>query len=224
MTRIILIAILCLTACTSSYSGKDLFGADEFILDSYKIREGKFSILEMEGILSEELDKELFEEHEGKGTVELMGMVEVSTLPVDGKTRLYDLLFQAKIPVEANLFKSYILRNGKILPVDIGKLVKEGDMEQNIAMRGGDKIYIAAPNEASLIVMGKVAREIPLPDGCIPLKNALVKAESTGGKIEVIRGALKKPKIYHLSWEHLVRLPNDSLLLMPGDIVYVTTY
>ena len=47
----------------------------------------------------------------------------------------------------------------------------------------------------------------------------------TGDKscIFVIRGSIQKPKIYQLNWEHVLHLPNDSLLLMPGDIVYVAS-
>lgn len=50
---------LLLASCSSPYMGKSLFGADEFVLDSYKIREGKFSILEMEGKTFDELDEGL---------------------------------------------------------------------------------------------------------------------------------------------------------------------
>ena len=58
MTRVILLLII-LSSRSGPYMGKDLFGADEFVLDSYKIREGKISILEMEGCPCEELDVEL---------------------------------------------------------------------------------------------------------------------------------------------------------------------
>jgi polysaccharide export outer membrane protein len=59
------------------------------------------------------------------------------------------------------------------------------------------------------------------------LREALVSAGGipfTGDRqnIQVIRGNLQCPKIYVLAWEHIVHLPNDSLLLMPGDTVYVS--
>lgn len=312
MTRIILFPLLLfLASCGGPYMGKDLFGADEFVLDSYKIREGKFSILEMEGMSSDELDEELLDEFQDRikeddvlqialyhpkradmsqaveaigktigyrvtdgqihlpdlppvfvagltleearqkiqehyqqhveetevfltyrdriaSKVELMGLVAVSSVPVDGRIRLFDVLSKARVPPEANFFKSYVIREGKMLPVDIRKLIKDGDMTQNIVMKGGDKVYIAETGAASLMVMGEVGRErvIALPAGFVSLRHALAEAGGipyTGDKsyIQIIRGSIAKPKIYTLSWEHVIHLPNDSLLLMPGDIVYV---
>lgn len=291
--------------------GKDQYGADEFVMDSYKIREGKFSILELEGAEPEELDAALLEDYKdvicdddvlqvaifhpkrediseavrsigqsvgfrvegGKvklpdlppvavsgltleearekiqklyndhirdaevflayrerivRKVELAGLVSIPSVPVDGKMRLYDVLSKAKVPPEANLFKSYVARCGKLLPVDMIKLLKDGDMSQNIVMHGGDKIYIAEPSAASLMVMGEVGAEriINLPFGSMSLRHALAQAGGipyTGDKsyIQVIRGSISQPKIYTLAWEHVIHLPNESLLLMPGDIVYV---
>ncbi len=306
-----LFSLFALCSCGAPYMGKDLFGADEFVMDSYRIREGKFSILEMEGFTPEELDEALLDEY--KDTVEngdvlqialyhpkrcdiveavnaigntvgfqvangrvllpdlqavevagltleearekiqsrynsqirdtevflaykdrmerrvsLAGLVAMPNVPINGKMRLYDVLSLATIPVDANLFKSYVARDGKLLPVDMHKLLMEGDMTQNIVMRGGDKIYIADPAAASLMVMGEVGceRVMALPNGSISLRHAIAAAGGipyTGDKsyIQVIRGSICKPKIYTLSWEHVIHLPNDSLLLMPGDIVYV---
>ncbi len=313
MTRIIslLLTALCLAGCSGPYMGKDLFGADEFVLDSYKIREGKFSIREMEGFCFEELDEEYLDEYQDliheddvlqialyhpkrldvveavksigmsvgyrvvngqvalpdlppvevagltleearlkiqdhyqhhiqdtevflaykdriARKVELAGLVGLPSLPVDGKIRLFDVLSKARVPPDANLFKSYVIRDGQMLPVDLNKLLKDGDMQQNIVMRGDDKIYIAEASAATLMVMGEVARErtINLPRGYMSLRQALAEAGGipyTGDKsyIQVIRGSIAMPKIYTLNWEHVIHLPNESLLLMPGDIVYV---
>jgi len=293
--------------------GKNIYGAEEFVLDSYKIREGKFSILELEGKPVEEIPEEFLAEYEDTihdgdilvislyhpnrkdltGTVqeisaqvgfpvlegkiqlpdlgsvcvkgltlsrakdkiqkvyqkeiddvevfvgykerkirkvELAGLVATPCIPVDGKIRLFDILSIARVPPEANLFKSYIIRDGTPIAVDLFKLLKKGDMTQNIVMRGGDKVYIAEPHAATLMVMGEVnaQRVLPLPAGFVSLREALAAANGipyTGDKsyIQIIRGNILKPKIYTLSWEHVIHLPNDSLLLMPGDIVYVAS-
>jgi len=231
MTRLALLLVLFLASCGGPYTGNNQYGADEFVLDSYKIREGKISILELEGVNVEELDVRCLTECEGKsGQVDLLGHIAVPSVHVDGKARLYDVLFQARLTPDANLFKSYVLRNGCMLPVDLQRLIKQGDMSQNIVMQGGDKVYIADSSSASLMVMGEVEKQrtISLPDGVISLRQALAEAGGiryTGDAsyIQVIRGSLCKPKIYTLSWEHVIQMPNNSLLLIPGDIVYVAS-
>ena len=42
--------LLCLAACGEPRYNFDVKGADEFVMDSYKIRQGKFAILQMQGI------------------------------------------------------------------------------------------------------------------------------------------------------------------------------
>lgn len=308
-------SILCMVLCSGCsnppYQGPDLLGADEFVLDSYKIKQGKFSILEMEGEPSQELSKQLLEEHpdviengdvlniaiyhpsrhditeavqaigqhigfkinggnvvlpdlgsialEGltlqeareviqeayardiedievflsykdrlEKRVEFVGEVFCSSVTIDGKTRLFDVLAKAKVSPEANLFKSYVVRQQKLLPVDMHKLVKEGDMSQNIVMQGGDKIYIAQASSSTVMMMGELTQRglVNLPNGYLSLREALAKAGGipfTGDRayIQVIRGNILKPKIYTLHWKHIIHLPTESMLLMPGDIVYV---
>ncbi len=160
--------------------------------------------------------------------VELAGLVQVPTLPVDGRIRLFETLSIAKVPPGANYFKSYVVRDQHIVPVDMYKLMKEGDMSQNIVMRGGDKIYVADAEDSTLMVLGEVGKErvINVPNGFMTLRKALAEAGGipfTGDKsyIQVIRGNVLHPKIYTLNWQHVIHLPNDSMLLIPGDIVYV---
>ncbi|HNA61934.1 MAG TPA: polysaccharide biosynthesis/export family protein [Rhabdochlamydiaceae bacterium] len=286
-------------------------GADEFVLDSYQIRQGKFSILQLEGKNFSELSPQYLEEYQdtiqegdvlfvaiyhpsrsditaaiasigatvgfqvtdGKirlpdlepievknlsleaaaqkiqnlystqirdvqvflsyqdrleRKVELAGLVTTSTIPVDGKLRLFEALSKAKVPTNANLFKSYVVRNNEMLQVDLYKLLKEGDMSQNIVMRGSDKIYIADPSASTLMVLGEVGKEklIDVPNGFMTIRQAIAEANGipyTGNKsyIQVIRGNVLNPKIYTLTWDHVIHLPTDSMLLIPGDIVYV---
>lgn len=304
--------VLLEAACTNPpYRGREVLGADEFVMDSYRIREGKFSILQMEGREYQDFSSNLLEDYQdtinegdvlqvaiyhptrsdlsasvekighlvgypvmqGKiqlpdlepvevegltlsearaflqekyreqirdidvflaykerieKKVELAGLVQVPSIPVDGRLRLFEALSIAKVPTNANLFKSYVVREGELLPVDLYKLLKEGDMEQNIVMHGGDKVYIADPSASTLMVLGEVGKErvVDVPDGFMTLRKALAEAggiANTGDKsyIQIIRGNILHPKIYTLHWEHVIRLPNDSMLLIPGDIVYV---
>lgn len=307
---VFMLASLC--GCSPVCHKYDCFGADEFVVDSYQIRQGKLAILEMSGIevgeLSEldlmeypdaiseddllqlsifhpsrrdvteavecingrmgfrvsggyvslpqippvlvlgctleeakvEIEKayreqiqdiEVFLSYRDRLShkIELAGAVARSSLPIDGKTRLYEVLAEAKVASDANFFKSYVLRDGVELAIDMHRLMHAGDLSQNIVMRPGDKVFIAGTRESTVMVMGEVGSPmaVPIPSGSISLREALVMAGGipfTGDRsaIQVIRGNLRCPKIYALSWEHILHLPNDSLLLMPGDTVYVS--
>lgn len=305
--------ILLFSSCTKPCHDYAVMGADEFVMDSYKIRQGKFAILEMQGIEVDELSCEAMQEfkdqiaendilnitvfhpsrkdlmesiqfiNEAMGgfkvtngminlpdlepisilnltleeakvkltnlyqeqiqhievfvsyrdrlekKVELTGQVATATVPVDGKMRLYEVIAKAHIPPNANLFMSYVIRNGMPLAIDLHQLINQGDMSQNIVMRGGDKIFIASAEDSAVMMMGEIRspRPVLLPYGFMSLREALVQAGGipyTGDlhHIQVIRGDLKCPKIYLLSWQHIIHLPNNSLLLMPGDTVYVS--
>lgn len=299
--------LILFTSC-SHPSSQQVFGAEEFVMDSYQIAEGKFAILEMQGKSFEPLDEKCFEEcadavedgdllditllckenpslekkiqeySEKKGhlvqnssvfipemgrvfvgnlslnqvaqklseklgvealvfykerssnKVELMGEVDISSIELDGKLRLFDALSKAKISPQADLFSSYLLRENKRLEVDFYKLLVEGDMEQNIVLKGGDKIYIGALGASNVLILGEVVSEkvLPIPNGFISLREAIAYAKGipfTGDKsyIQVIRAGIACPKIYLLSWDHILHLPHQSLLLMPGDIVYVAS-
>lgn len=303
---------LLLTSCARNYYPYCKEGAQEFVIDSYRIRQGKFSILELEGIevpplpccyLEEYQDRideddileiavyhpkrkditaavneighsvgfrvknlmvhlpclppvaiagltmdearlklqelydseiqhvEIFMEylHRRHSKVELTGCVAVPEVPVNGRMRLYEVLAIAKVSPTANLFKSYVIRDETLLPIDLYKLMHEGDMSQNIVMRPRDKIFIADPMAATVMVMGEVgyAQVIGVPKGFISLREAIAASGGipyTGDKrcIQVLRGSIVNPKVYTLSWNHIINLPNDSLLLMPGDTVYIS--
>lgn len=164
-----------------------------------------------------------------RNRVELTGLVAVPVIPVDGRMRLYEVLALAQLAPEANLYASYVMREGCPLRVDLNRLVKEGDMCQNIVMKGGDKIFVAGPADSTVLVMGEVVlpRPVPVPSGYISLREALVIAHGipfTGNKnnIQIIRGGMSCPEIFVISWDFMLHEPNENLLLIPGDIVYVS--
>lgn len=160
--------------------------------------------------------------------VELAGLVSTPFISVNGKIRLFDVIAQARLPSSANLFMSYVSRCGQPLAIDLHRLVNEGDMSQNIVMRPCDKLFIADARDATVCVMGEVnhPKAVNVYYGYISLREALVAAGGipfTGDRkhIQVIRGGIVCPKVYVLDWCHITQLPNESLLLMPGDTVYV---
>jgi polysaccharide export outer membrane protein len=301
---------VCSSCGNLPYRGCEVLGADDFVIDSYRLAEGKWAILEMEGKCLEPFGEELFQFvpdqicegdflqialyhpvrtdlSQATGTigangfevrqgaielpdlppicvvglslqeakakiqstyaeqiqnveiflsykkrphhkVDLIGLVEIPCILLQQNMTLFEVLSVAKISPSSNLFRSYVVRQEKLLPVDLERLIRQGDMSQNIAMHPGDKIYIADPSASPIMVLGEVGREgvVDLLGGTMTLSRAIAEAGGipySGDKryIQVIRGHLLSPKIYTLRWEHIVALPSQSLLLMPGDIVYV---
>lgn len=161
-------------------------------------------------------------------SVQIIG-AENPMVAVNGRIHLNEVLAKAGLNPSTNLFKSYVMREGRQLPVDLYKLIHEGDQTQNIAMRGGDQIFLSSGADAAIMVTGEVLKPlvIPVPYGSISLREALAKAGGipfTGdqGCIGVVRGDFIRPKVYSLNWTDLKMLPNHSLLLMPGDVVVIS--
>lgn len=167
--------------------------------------------------------------HKEHNKIELMGMVRRDELEVREETKLYEVLSKAGIAPEANLFASYLVRDSRPLKVDMNRLVREGDMSQNIFVRPGDKLYIANALERSVLMMGelRLPRPIPVVTGSLSLKEALALSGGipfTGDErhIHVIRGTEECPRIYSLSLNCILQESNKRLLLIPGDVVYVS--
>ena len=136
-----------------------------------------------------------------ENSVILTGIVAASHIPVDGKTKLFEIVSKARIPSEANLFASYVMRDGSPLPVDMYRLIKLGDLSQDIVMKAGDKIFIAAPDAKFAVVMGDAAvqRTVPLPAGYLSLREVIAQSHGlpfTADKrnIQVIRGGISLRK------------------------------
>lgn len=167
--------------------------------------------------------------HRSERKVEIIGTSGSSQVKVDGKMRLYEVLALARVPPHTNLYRSYVVRDEEHLPINLYRLVREGDMTQNIVMRNGDRIFLANAEDSKVMVMGEVRapQTIGIPNGFISLKEAIGIAGGirlTGDKscIQVIRGGVRDPKIYVFSWQELIHTSNDQLLLMAGDMVYIT--
>ena len=72
----------------------------------------------------------------------------------------------------ANLRDAYVVRQGKILPVDFSKALYKGDQLNNIPLVNGDYIYIPSNLNASIYILGAVNNptSIGYKDGMTVLK------------------------------------------------------
>jgi polysaccharide export outer membrane protein len=129
----------------------------------------------------------------------------------------------------ANLRGARILRNKKLLPVDIYDLLMHGDMTQNIWLDAGDSIYAPDSKEQSVFILGLVGKpgQINMIHGKLTLLQALSAAgfdekTSYSSDIRIIRShSPTKGELIVVDLDKILSGESGSFFLMEGDIVFV---
>ena len=153
--------------------------------------------------------------------------------------RLADLLAEVGGPafsdasrertVIGDLDGARLMRSQKTVPVSIAQAIK-GNPRHNVRIHAGDQLYVPPGNSNMIIVIGEVENPQPIQyRRGIRLTEALAR---TGGintagdrhDVRIVRGPLRKPKIYTASIANLMRGRATDVELAPGDIVYVTEH
>jgi len=129
----------------------------------------------------------------------------------------------------ANLRGARLVRNNRIVPVDIYELMYNDDLRQNVAVRPGDTIYVPGNEQQNVFVLGAVNKEGPIPmlNGRLSLPQALAAAgvgerSYDPSQVRIIRsfspsrGELLVVDVRRIMAGEVLPLP-----LMDGDIVYV---
>jgi len=127
----------------------------------------------------------------------------------------------------ADLRRSFILRDGRRLPVDFARLLQQGDLSQNIYLQAGDFVYLPTAAMREVYVLGAVTqpRAVPFRDG-LTTAGAVASAYGTltGAYLDhvtVVRGSLSQPQVAVVNYKYVIRGEAPDLALQPGDIVYV---
>ncbi len=127
----------------------------------------------------------------------------------------------------ADLRRSFVLRQGKMLPVDFQRLIQLGDLSQNIYLQPDDFIYLPAATAREIYVLGAVTepRAVPYKEG-MTVASAIASAYGTINgaylqHIAVVRGSLSHPQIAIVDYKYVIRGKASDIALQPRDIVYV---
>ena len=127
----------------------------------------------------------------------------------------------------ADLSHSFLMRGGKMLPVDFQKLIREGDLTQNIYLEPDDFIYLPSSLTNEVYVLGAVTE--PRPVGFMNEMN-LITALGRGlgiqpgadlSHVTIVRGSLTEPKIATVNANDIIQGKATNVRLEPGDIVYI---
>ena len=127
----------------------------------------------------------------------------------------------------ADLAKSFLVRNGRRVPVDFEKLFLHGDMTQNVEMEPGDYLHIASAGSNDVYVLGEVVR--PGLQGYVGNLTAVGVIAARGGysknayrnRVLVVRGALGHPQMFVVNTNDVLKGHAKDFPLQPKDIVFV---
>ena len=127
----------------------------------------------------------------------------------------------------ADYSRSFVLRNGRRLPVDFDRLLKGGDLSQNIFLEPDDFIFVRPVELANVYLLGAVGapqmfpyrRDLTVSDLLITAGGTVKYAQ--GGRVVIVRGGLTDPKIAMVDYHAIVTGKQVNVRLQPGDIVYV---
>jgi polysaccharide export outer membrane protein len=127
----------------------------------------------------------------------------------------------------ADLRHSFFLRDGKFVPVDFARLLREGDASQNIYLRNGDYLYLPSALSKEVYVLGAVLQpkaigymdRVTLVSAIANAKDLLPRAQAS--RIVIVRGTLTQPKIAVVDYDAIIRGRAPDVVLQPRDIVWV---
>jgi polysaccharide biosynthesis/export protein len=127
----------------------------------------------------------------------------------------------------ADLSRAFVIRQGRILPVDFYKLLREGDMSQNIYLQPDDFVYLPSNRVGNVHVLGAVT----MPRS-VDYQNQLTLVQSVaqaGGTLRdaypshvaIVRGSLSQPRVAVVDFNAIIKGQAPDVMLEPQDIVYV---
>lgn len=127
----------------------------------------------------------------------------------------------------SDLRHSFVVRQGQILPVDFLKLLRQGDMSQNVYLKPDDFVYVPSSLDREIYVMGavRVPHAVPFRENTtlisvIAASGGTIK-DAYKSHIAIVRGSLSSPQIAIVDYNDIVSGKTSDVLLEPHDIVYV---
>lgn len=159
----------------------------------------------------------------------VLGQVrQPGTFAVDGDTTLLEALTLAGGAADqADLETATVVRQGQLLPIDLGDLLRRGDTSRNVFMRAGDVVFVPDNSERKVFVLGEVMqpRVVAMSPSGLTLAEALAQAGGPTAararrELAVIRGGFAKPVVYRIELEDAL-LVDEQIRLRPGDRIIV---
>lgn len=125
-----------------------------------------------------------------------------------------------------DLDHAFLARNGQYIPVNFERLIKQGDLREDVPLIAGDYIYIPNAQIKQVFVLGEVNYPTTINYmRTMSLAEALAEAGDVtyiaSNRALVLRGSLACPLRFLVDYTRIVKGHTSDFLLQPGDIVYV---
>lgn len=127
----------------------------------------------------------------------------------------------------ADLGRAFVIRQGRMLPIDFQKLLREGDMSQNIYLQPDDFVYLPSGRSGNVHVLGAVTTPRAVNfQSQLTLAQSVAQAggtlrEAYPSHVAIVRGSLTQPKVAVVDFNAIMKGQAPDVLLEPQDIVYV---
>lgn len=143
---------------------------------------------------------------------------------------LQGIALGAGLDANADLRGARLIRNNKIVTVDIYNLLREGAITQNIWLRAGDIIYIPDNKLQNVFVLGAVKKPgpVPIPHNQLSLLQAIAAAGGYNDsgyqekRVRIIRSlSTTRGELLVVDTDKMLRGEALPFIMQEGDIVYV---
>ena len=127
----------------------------------------------------------------------------------------------------ADLSRSFIIRQGRVLPVDFQQLLRDGSLAHNIYLQPDDFIFLPSMRTPQVHVLGAVIQpHSERMTGSLTVVQAIAlsggsEREAFLSNVAILRGSLAQPQIAIVPVDRILRGLAPDVRLEPGDIVYV---
>lgn len=135
----------------------------------------------------------------------------------------------------ASLRTAFLARNGQKIPINFRRLLREGDLSQNIPLRTGDVIMVP-DNTSEQVFVFAGAPNGAAKGGPVPFRNGrltLMQALATAGygyrdralaklaNTRVIRSEGERAELFVIDASKIIKGEAGDFVLEPGDVVFV---
>jgi len=129
----------------------------------------------------------------------------------------------------ADLRNAFVARDGRVLPVDFVRLLRDGDLRYDIELRPGDHIHIPSGLSQEVYVLGEVQEPMVFAyQDRMALARTLAMAEgftrdADKTQVHVVRGSLQNPTVIVANYKDVLAGRQRDVQLEPGDVIFVPT-